>query len=201
MLNQSQCYTVKVNDGEGWKEVVGAMDKLEIGAGAQDEMAMTLSALLLMGNVTFEQDDNDRADITNRPVLEAVEKLLGVENLTSQLTTRTVQRGGAAGKRVSTYTVEFNKSQAEAARDAVIKSIYTHLFDWVVSKVNGFISGSEGARAAWRRSRNSEPPTRTPRLAESCLCMRPARERCLCTRPARERRLCLLAVGSLRPLS
>jgi len=145
MLNQSQCYTVKVNDGEGWKEVVGAMDKLEIGAGAQDEMAMTLSALLLMGNVTFEQDDNDRADITNRPVLEAVEKLLGVENLTSQLTTRTVQRGGAAGKRVSTYTVEFNKSQAEAARDAVIKSIYTHLFDWVVSKVNGFISGSEAA--------------------------------------------------------
>ena len=37
--------------------------------------------------------------------------------------------------------------QAEAARDAVIKAIYTKLFDWIVTKVNAFISGGDSAAA------------------------------------------------------
>ena len=37
--------------------------------------------------------------------------------------------------------------QAEAARDAVIKAIYTKLFDWIVAKVNNFISGGDAAAA------------------------------------------------------
>ena len=45
-----------------------------------------------------------------------------------------MQRGGG-GRRASAYTIEYDKAKADAARDALIKSIYTHLFDWVVSKV------------------------------------------------------------------
>ena len=37
--------------------------------------------------------------------------------------------------------------QAEAARDAVIKAVYTKLFDWIVAKVNTFISGGDAAAA------------------------------------------------------
>ena len=68
------------------------------------------SSLLLLGNVAFNQDDNDRADVANQKVLDAAEALLGCGALTSELTTRTVQRGGG-GKRTSTYTIDFNKLQ------------------------------------------------------------------------------------------
>lgn len=71
------------------------------------------SALLLLGNVTFNQDDNDRADVANKKDLDAAEALLGCGSVTSELTTRTVQRGGG-GKRASTYTIDFNKLQVWA---------------------------------------------------------------------------------------
>ena len=51
-----------------------------------------------------------------------------------------------SGRRQSVYTIDYNKSQAELARDAVIKSIYTHLFDWVVGKVNANIGGEDVAK-------------------------------------------------------
>ena len=85
--------------------------------------------------------------------------------LTSFLTSRTLQRGGG-GKRVSTYTVDYNKQQAESARDALIKSIYTHIFDWIVVKVNGFIAGGDEVAKlpyASRPDSNLGPP-RTPPL-------------------------------------
>merc|ERR1719337_439299 len=61
------------------------------------------------------------------------------------LTTKKISRG-AKGGRASVYTVEYTKQQAEMVRDAVIKSIYTLVFDWVVEKVNAFISGGEEKR-------------------------------------------------------
>jgi len=147
MLNQSQCISMpNISDVDAFGETVGAMAKLGVEQRGQDETMGILSALLLLGNVTFNQDDNDRADVANKKDLDAAEALLGCGSVTSELTTRTVQRGGG-GKRASTYTIDFNKLQAEAARDAVIKAVYTKLFDWIVAKVNTFISGGDAAAA------------------------------------------------------
>ena len=71
----------------------------------------------------------------SRDSLEAAESLLGCGSIKGNLLTRTMQRGGG-GKRQSVYTIDYNKVQAEAARDAVVKALYTHLFDWVVTRVN-----------------------------------------------------------------
>ena len=84
--------------------------------------------------------------MTNQTDLAAAETLLGCGSLTSLLTTRTVQRGGGPGKRTSTYQVDFNKAQAQSARDAAIKAMYTRLFDWIIAKVNGHISGGDTAK-------------------------------------------------------
>jgi myosin-1 len=47
---------------------------------------------------------------------------------------RVVQTGTAGGK-TSTYNVPQNPDQAAQARDALAKSVYDRLFDWVVQKV------------------------------------------------------------------
>ena len=78
------------------------------------------------------QDDTDRADVSNTKDLDAACALFGLTKITSELTTRKMQRGGARG---SQYLIDFNKVQAESARDAVTKAIYTKLFDWIVIKV------------------------------------------------------------------
>ena len=36
--------------------------------------------------------------------------------------------------RGSVFMIDYNKGQADMARDALIKAIYSHLFDWVVEK-------------------------------------------------------------------
>ena len=66
------------------------------------------------------------------------------------LTTKKMTRGGA--KRSSVYMIDYTKAQAEMARDALVKSIYVHLFDWVVSKVNALLQHGASQRVAVRRS-------------------------------------------------
>ena len=62
------------------------------------------------------------------------------------LTSRVMQRGGA-GRRGSSYKVEFSAKQCRAARDNIVKTIYNHIFDYVVEKVNAHIGGPEGTNA------------------------------------------------------
>ena len=45
-----------------------------------------------------------------------------------------MQRGGA-GRRGSSYKVEFSAKQCRAARDNIVKTIYNHIFEFVVDKV------------------------------------------------------------------
>eukprot|EP00325_Prymnesiales_sp_UTEX-LB-985_P020714 CAMPEP_0174733188 /NCGR_PEP_ID=MMETSP1094-20130205/60818_1 /TAXON_ID=156173 /ORGANISM="Chrysochromulina brevifilum, Strain UTEX LB 985" /LENGTH=1727 /DNA_ID=CAMNT_0015935811 /DNA_START=13 /DNA_END=5196 /DNA_ORIENTATION=+ len=145
MLNQSQCIElVGVKDVDEFKETFGALEKLGVNSTTQTEMMKILSGLLLLGNVTFDQDDSDRADVKNTKDLDAACEVFGLKSITGELTTRKMQRGGARG---SQYLIDFNKVQAEGARDAVIKAIYTKIFDWIVIKVNAHISGGDAAAA------------------------------------------------------
>ena len=150
--------------------MVAATTKLAIPDSSVMDLWRVLSALLVIGNVTFLQvrcpnisplsfplisaplasssfclqNDDDKADIADGAALDAAETLVGAGRLASLLTTRTMTRGGG-GKRMSTYTIDYNKEKAEGARDAVIKAVYTKVFDWIVDKVNGFISGGDEA--------------------------------------------------------
>ena len=63
LLNQSQCYTLaKMPDDAFHAEVVEAMKKLGIPDASVSDLWRVLSALLMLGNCTFAQNDDDKAD-------------------------------------------------------------------------------------------------------------------------------------------
>eukprot|EP00965_Chrysotila_dentata_P213016 6187383-Pleurochrysis_carterae.AAC.2 len=148
---QSKCIALTgTDDADGYAKTTEAMKALGVSADEQAQLLSLLSALLLLGNVSFEQDDNDKAFISAREALAAAEERLGCGLLTQNLTSKKMSRGGKGGQRNSVYTIEYSKSQAEMVRDAVIKAIYTSAFDWVVTKVNAFICGTDYEKTSRR---------------------------------------------------
>ncbi|UXI22000.1 hypothetical protein NH340_JMT07943 [Sarcoptes scabiei] len=103
-----------------------------------------VAAILHLGNISFEESPNDshggcrvREDCPeSKQALKIAAKLLGVDvdELQKCLKTRIMQtnKGGYKG---SIYMVPLKVHEAQNARDALAKAIYSRLFDYIVSKI------------------------------------------------------------------
>ncbi|OTF76177.1 myosin heavy chain 95F-like protein, partial [Euroglyphus maynei] len=102
-----------------------------------------VAAILHLGNIQFEESPNDShggcrvaEHNDSRMALKDAAQLLGVDSdqLQQCLQTRIMQtqKGGYKG---STYMVPLKVHEAQNARDALAKAIYSRLFDYIVSKV------------------------------------------------------------------
>ena len=116
----------------------GACELAGISAAKQAETWQLLGGLLLLANVDFTADANDKAVVATPDVLGGAEELLGCANLTVNLTTK-------GSGRKSLGALKLSKLAAEATRDAAIKDIYVHIFDWVVGGINQSIGGAADA--------------------------------------------------------
>lgn len=65
--------------------------------------------------------------------------------LKNALLFRVLNTGGQGAKKMSTYNVPQNVEQATSARDALAKTIYSRMFDWVVMKVNEALQKQGGS--------------------------------------------------------
>lgn len=103
----------------------------------QGEILRMLAAILWIGNVQYDEQDNGNSAIADTNVTDFIGYLMEVDPAVVQkaMTIRTLetQKGGRRG---SVYDVPLNPSQAGAGRDALAKAIYNNLFEWIVSKVN-----------------------------------------------------------------
>lgn len=103
----------------------------------QDQIFRMLAAVLWLGNIQFNEDDNGNGSIIDPSVIDFVAYLLEVDGaaVNKALTLR-IMETSRGGRRGSVYEVPLNPTQATAVRDALAKAVYNNLFDWIVARVN-----------------------------------------------------------------
>uniref|UniRef100_A0A0E0I2D2 Myosin motor domain-containing protein n=1 Tax=Oryza nivara TaxID=4536 RepID=A0A0E0I2D2_ORYNI len=122
-----------------------ALDIIQISKEDQMKLFSMLAAVLWLGNISFSVIDNENhVEIVSNEGLATAAKLLGCSapQLMNALTTRKIQ----AGK--DNIIQKLTLTQAIDARDALAKSIYAHLFDWVVEQINHSLG--TGREHTWR---------------------------------------------------
>ncbi|XP_006657835.2 myosin-1 isoform X2 [Oryza brachyantha] len=133
-LKQSACLRIDgVDDAKRFSMLVDALDIIQISKEDQMKLFSMLAAVLWLGNISFSVIDNENhVEIVSNEGLAAAAKLLGCSTpqLMSALTTRQIQ----AGK--DNIIQKLTLTQAIDARDALAKSIYAHLFDWIIEQIN-----------------------------------------------------------------
>eukprot|EP00601_Ochromonadales_sp_CCMP2298_P023667 CAMPEP_0173273484 /NCGR_PEP_ID=MMETSP1143-20121109/1925_1 /TAXON_ID=483371 /ORGANISM="non described non described, Strain CCMP2298" /LENGTH=675 /DNA_ID=CAMNT_0014210219 /DNA_START=96 /DNA_END=2120 /DNA_ORIENTATION=- len=142
-LNQSGCVAIEgVEDGKDFSEVLAAMKTLSFSAQMVESMLGVVGGILLLGNIIFAEGkdtDSSQVDVLSRETLKHCAQLLGlnVDMFTYSLTEKKVQMG-----RGSIISITLSVAQAAENRDTVAKTLYSCLFDWVISKVNLTLEGS-----------------------------------------------------------
>jgi myosin heavy subunit len=149
-LNQSGVTRIEgVVDENDYDEMCNAMDVLNFSDTDQMEIWKVLAALLHFGNVKFSDtakvDRDVDAKIANPDVLSFAAGLIGVKP--AALTKVLLERILSVGKVVVPYKVK----EAMDVRDAMVKTLYALMFEWIIRKINQTLeknAGSDSSRAA-----------------------------------------------------
>ncbi|KAK6126771.1 hypothetical protein DH2020_039479 [Rehmannia glutinosa] len=136
-LNQSKCYKLDgVSDAEEYLATGRAMDIVGISEEEQDAIFRVVAAVLHLGNIEFSKgkeidssvikDEKSRCD--PKSLEDAMIKRVMVTP--EEIITRTLDPEAALG-----------------SRDALAKTIYSRLFDWIVEKINNSIGQDPNSKA------------------------------------------------------
>ena len=145
--SRSGCTSVdNMDDVAEFQETIKAMNVIGLPQEEQDQIFRMLAAILWIGNISFEENEEGNAQVRDTSVTDFVAYLLQVDAqiLIKALVERIMETSHGM-KRGSVYHVPLNVVQANAVRDALAKGIYNNLFDWIVDRVNVSLQAFSGA--------------------------------------------------------
>ncbi|XP_012567542.1 myosin-12 isoform X2 [Cicer arietinum] len=145
-LNQSNCYEVSnVDDAKEYLETRNAMDIVGINQDEQDAIFRVVAAILHLGNIDFvkgnEVDSSKLKDEKSLIHLRTVAELLMCDekSLEDSLCQRVIVTPDG------NITKPLDPDAASLSRDALAKTVYSRLFDWIVDKINSSIGQDSNA--------------------------------------------------------
>ncbi|XP_062386559.1 unconventional myosin-IXb isoform X2 [Sardina pilchardus] len=123
----------KAENKHEFKRLQQAMEMVGFLPATKKQIFSVLSAILYLGNVTYEPaEDGEGLGVGPPHVLATLSDLLKVkrELLVEALTKRKAMTAN------DTLILPYSLSEAVTARDSMAKSLYGSLFDWIVLRIN-----------------------------------------------------------------
>jgi len=131
-----------VDDAEGLAATLGAMGVIGLGEEAAEAVLRGVAAVLHLGNIEWAADGEGSKpkDKGSKAALAHAAELLGTEPaaLHTALSTRAIEM---TGERI---VKPLEPAAATESRDALAKTLYARLFDWLVTAINRRISSLGG---------------------------------------------------------
>mmetsp|Transcript_12262 Transcript_12262/g.18578 ORF Transcript_12262/g.18578 Transcript_12262/m.18578 type:complete len:1713 (+) Transcript_12262:153-5291(+) len=139
-LNQSSHYKIaEVDDKKEYALLNSSMSSVGLNTIDQDVLYRTLSAILALGNITFDEVEvpsGVAVEICEPYLVNNAADMLGVDKTRLEfiITTRILEMSGSS-RRESSYRIPLDLMQATYSRDAIAKAIYKIVFDWIVRRI------------------------------------------------------------------
>ncbi|XP_071741692.1 myosin-17-like [Rutidosis leptorrhynchoides] len=147
-LNQSKSYELEgVSDAHEYLATRRAMDIVGISEEEQDAIFRVVAAILHLGNIEFakgkEIDSSVLKDEKSRFHLNVTAELLMCD--AKSLEDALIKRVMVTPEEVITRTLD--PEAALGSRDALARTVYSRLFDWIVEKINNSIGQDPNSKS------------------------------------------------------
>lgn len=169
ILNYSNSTIEGIDDAKEFEKLIDSMNILGIEQREQDEIFSVIAVILLLGNLKFENDQNDQAICTSPSnEISKIASILGVsmDDFMNSLLNPPIKPG-----KEQSINQGRSSSQVIDSIQAHIKTLYERMFGRLVDLINRKIEGEEKNSRILNHSQNNHNNSNLKALAStSCLC-------------------------------